>query len=116
MASASPAKAEIAHLPRYSTEWHQAAYAVWGTAMPLPLVSQFKLPLQLDTGSFKSVLDVVFDDALASDDLCTPIGEVGLCSKDTDIEVIDDRTVLLLERGSQHAFELFGRLLKFVHA
>src|SRR6516162_2894480 len=79
-------------------------------------VSQFKLPLQLDTGSFKSVLDVVFDDALASDDLCIPIGEVGLCSKDTDIEVIDDRTVLLLERGSQHAFELFGRLLKFVHS
>jgi hypothetical protein len=24
--------------------------------------------------------------------------------------------VLLLERGSQHAFELFGSLLKFVHS
>ena len=31
------AKAEIAHLLRYSTEWHQATYAVWGTAIPLPL-------------------------------------------------------------------------------
>src|SRR5260370_35899816 len=77
-------------------------------------LGQSKLPLQFEIGSFKSVLDVVFDDALSSNDLCIPIGEVGLCSKDTDIEVIDDRPVLLLERGSQHALELLGRLSKFV--
>jgi len=79
-------------------------------------VGQSKLPLQLDAVSFKSVLDVVFDDALSSDDLCIPIGEVGLCSKDADFEVIDDRTVLLLQRGSQHGLELLGCLLKFVHS
>ena len=79
-------------------------------------VGQFKLPLQFEAGSFKSVLDVVFNDAFSSDDLRIPIGEVGLCSKDTDIEVIDDRTVLLLERGSQHAFELLGCLLKLAHS
>ena len=84
--------------------------------MPLSISRQFKLPLQFEAGSFKSVLDVVFNDAFSSDDLCIPIVDAGLCSKDTDIEVFDDCTVLLLERGSQHAFELLGRLLKFAHS
>src|SRR5262249_24423458 len=51
-----------------------------------------------------------------SKDLCIPIGEPCLCSKDTDVEVVDDRTALLLQRCAQPALELFRCLLRFVRS
>src|SRR5262249_43259958 len=62
------------------------------------------------------VFDVVFGDAFLSKDLCIPVREPRLCSKDTDVEVVDDRTALLLQRRAQHALELFRCLLRFVRS
>src|SRR5262249_61814676 len=60
--------------------------------------------------------DVVFDDAFLSEELRVPVGEPRLCSKDTEVEVVDDRTALLLQRRAQHALELVRRLLRFVRS
>src|SRR5262249_44851743 len=60
--------------------------------------------------------DVVFDDAFLSKDLCIPVREPRLCSKDTDVEAVDDRTALLLQRCAQHALELFRCLLRLVRS
>src|SRR5262249_20548049 len=83
---------------------------------PLPISRPIRIAAVVRDWLFQSIFDAVFDDALSSDDFCIPIGEAGLCSKDTDLEVIDDRTVPLLERASQHVLELLGRLLKFVQS
>src|SRR5262249_54698816 len=87
-----------------------------GFAGPRPSVRQSELPLQVECGACKDSFDIVFDDAFLSKDLRVPVGEPRLCSKDTDVEVVDDRTALLLQCRAQHALELFRCLLRFVRS
>lgn len=79
-------------------------------------VGQSKLPLQFETGPFKGIFNIVSNDALSADDLRIPVSEPSFRSKNTDIEIVNVRTVLFLQRGSQHFLKLFRVLQRLFRA